>query len=461
VKSRLTSLLAWLVAQAARLAPGMVPTPLALALLVALGLVALVVGTVAPQGWMAAPLVGGMVLGLALVDSVLAGRLVDAQVLAPAETEIGQPTAITLHAQITGRPRQLAGALALDPRLAHGGRLNLPLQAKDGAYAGHASLAPHRRCQGAITALWLSWRGPLGLGARLYRRECEAAIRVLPNIAPLRSPALQTFLRDSQFGMIARRLRGEGTLFETLAEYQPGMDRRRIDWKVSARHGLLHAKEYEAERNNQIVFAIDCGQAMCEPVGASPETSLPRLDRAITAALTTAWIALKAGDRCALFGFGAGVRLSTPFAAAQTDFGRLRSAAATLDYEPREPNFTLAMASLAQRLQRRSLIIVLSDFTDPTGAELMVESVARLIKRHKVLFVTLRDDELDGLASAEPIGMEQLATSVAADALLRQRALVTSRLRQMGVDVVEAPHAAVGPRLIDAYLAIKRQGSIG
>ncbi|HMP55325.1 MAG TPA: DUF58 domain-containing protein, partial [Novosphingobium sp.] len=46
-------------------------------------------------------------------------------------------------------------------------------------------------------------------------------------------------------------------------------------------------------------------------------------------------------------------------------------------------------------------------------------------------------------------------------ALLRQRALVLRRLRALGVDVIEAPWQAVGTRLIDAYLAIKRSGLVG
>jgi uncharacterized protein (DUF58 family) len=51
--------------------------------------------------------------------------------------------------------------------------------------------------------------------------------------------------------------------------------------------------------------------------------------------------------------------------------------------------------------------------------------------------------------------------AVTADSLLRQRALVTRRLKQLGVDVVEAPYSQIGTRLIDAYLAIKRSGAIG
>jgi uncharacterized protein (DUF58 family) len=281
-------------------------------------------------------------------------------------------------------------------------------------------------------------------------------VRVTPNIAAVRSPALQTFLRDAQVGLIARRIRGEGTQFEALTDYQPGMDRRRIDWKSSARHAQLYAKEYETERNNQIVFAFDCGQTMCEPVAG-----MARLDRAVSAALTTAYVALKSGDRVALYGFAARPEVMTPFVSDTRDFRRLQNEAARLDYHAQEPNFTLALASLASRLKRRSLVVVFSDFTDPTSAELMIESIGRLVAHHLVLFVTLADAELEEIATAQPGDMQALASSVTADALLRQRALVTRRLQQIGVDVIEAPYERIGTRLIDAYLTIKRKGAIG
>ncbi|MFN5902879.1 MAG: DUF58 domain-containing protein, partial [Novosphingobium sp.] len=97
----------------------------------------------------------------------------------------------------------------------------------------------------------------------------------------------------------------------------------------------------------------------------------------------------------------------------------------------------------------------------PTSAELMIESIGRLTGRHLVLFVTLIDEELDSMAAAPPDDEQVLAMAVGADALLRQRALVLSRLRSIGVDVIEARWDQVGPRLIDAYMAIKRKGAIG
>ena len=116
---------------------------------------------------------------------------------------------------------------------------------------------------------------------------------------------------------------------------------------------------------------------------------------------------------------------------------------------------------MAGRLQRRSLVVVFSDFTDPTSAELMVESIARLAGRHVVLFVTMTDEELTGMATAPPTDIQHMAMAVSADGLLRQRALVLGKLRQHGVDVIEAPWDRIGTRLLDTYLAIKRKGAIG
>jgi uncharacterized protein (DUF58 family) len=139
----------------------------------------------------------------------------------------------------------------------------------------------------------------------------------------------------------------------------------------------------------------------------------------------------------------------------------LQDAAAALDYTAQDANFTLAMATLATRLQRRSLIVMFADFSDSTGAELMIEMCAQLVRRHRVLFVVMRDEDLDRLADAPISGAGDVARAVVAQGLIRQRALVHTRLRQAGVRVVEAPWQTIGPRLLETYLAIKREGSIG
>jgi len=437
-----------------------VPSARALVLLALLAPLAVVVAATAPSAWVAAPIVALALLALAALDGLLAPRILDLKVHAPTDVEIGQPAAVSVHVEFSASAIRSApqAALGFDPRLGPHGAATFALEpgAVPDIWAGVTELVANRRGTGMLNGLWVRWSGPLGLGQRQAWQDLDRPVRVWPDLSPVRSPTLQTFLRDAQFGLVARRIRGEGTQFEALSEYEPGMDRRRIDWKSSARHSRLYARENESERDNQIVFAFDCGQAMCEPVDG-----LPRIDRAVSAALTAAYIALKGGDRVALFGFADKPEQMTPFALDPRHFHRLQQAAAGFDYTAREPNFTLALATLAARLKRRSLIVLFSDFADPTSAELMVESVERLVRHHLVIFVTLEDTELADLTDTAPSRLRDLATAVAADALARQRQLVLQRLKHLGVDVIEARWQDIGYRLIDRYLATKRAEAIG
>lgn len=419
--------------------------------------VALLVAAMRPGAWIVAPALGGALLLLVLLDALLAPACTGLRLVAPRDAEVGEPFIASVLADFTRRPFAAPqAALALDPRLVEAGRADLDLAPDQGAWSGTVAITPNRRGSGTIARGWLRWPGPLGLTMRQVALDFDHAVAVRPNVAPLRSPAFRTFLRDSQIGLVARRIRGEGSDFEALAEYEPGMDRRRIDWKASARHSHLYAREYESERNNPVVFAFDCGQAMCEPIDG-----LARIDRAVTAALTCSYVALREGDRVSLFGFAAKPLVATPFVTGTQSFHRLQRAAAELDYRNEEPNFTLGLATLAARLQRRALVVVFSEFTDPTSAELMVEAIGRLISRHRVLFVTLADTELAALTDAPATDLAAVARAVTAATLARQRALVLEKLRRLGVSVIEAPHTAVDTRLLDAYLSVKHAGSLG
>ncbi|MGB3795236.1 MAG: DUF58 domain-containing protein [Alteraurantiacibacter sp.] len=437
-----------------------VPTARTLVLLALLVPIAVLVAATAPSAWIVVPCAALALLLVAMIDGWLAGSMIAFDLQVPPDAEVGQPANIRVKAEID-RDSDAAmpeAAIGFDARLGESGTANFLLQPTDEAcmFVGEGAIVPLRRGPGELYRLWLRWQGPLGLAVRQKQMVLDAGIRVWPDLSPVRSPVMQAFLRDSQFGLVARRIRGEGTQFEALSEYEPGMDRRRIDWKASARHTALYARENEAERDNQIVFAFDCGQSMCEPVDG-----LPRIDRAVSAALMAAYVALKGGDRVSLFGFADQPQMMTPFVTDTRAFHRLQSAAAELDYTPREPNFTLALATLTARLKRRSLIVLFSDFSDPTSAQLMVESVERLVRHHLVIFVTMIDTELAQMSAKEPETMGDIAVAVGADSLARQRDLVLSRLRRLGVNVIEARHDAIGYRLLDLYLETKRTEAIG
>jgi uncharacterized protein (DUF58 family) len=129
---------------------------------------------------------------------------------------------------------------------------------------------------------------------------------------------------------------------------------------------------------------------------------------------------------------------------------------ALLDYGSAEANYTLGLTQLGALLKRRSLVVVFTDFTDATGAELMIENLTRLMRRHRVLFVVMRDEPLEATAAAAPTDPQAVARAVTAHALLQSRAVVIARLARLGAVIIDAPAGRIGPALISAYLDLKR-----
>lgn len=313
-------------------------------------------------------------------------------------------------------------------------------------------LVATRRGAARIEAVWARWTGPLGLAWKQRREAFDTPVVITPDVRQVRERGAHLFLRSAMHGLIAQLERGDGAEFEALADFHPGMDRRAIDWKQSARHSRLLAKEFRTERNNNVVFAVDAGRTMCEPLDG-----VPRMDRAVSAALLAAYVALKLGDKVSLFGFDSRPRIASGAVSGARSFAPLQRLAAELDYSNEETNYTLALTTLGGRLNRRSLIVVFTEFTDPTSAELMLRAAANLLDRHLVLFVALDDQELTDIAATSPEEVADVSRAVTAAELLRERRIVINRLRHTGFHVLEAPYDRVGLKLVAYYIELKRR----
>lgn len=314
---------------------------------------------------------------------------------------------------------------------------------------------PERRGMVSVERVWLRWRGPLGLVERQKVVPVGREVAVVPNLRAVKAGALVFFTRDALFGVKAQRQRGEGTEFEALRDYVPGLDPRHIDWKHSARHRRPLCKEFEIERNHQVVLAFDTGHLMRERLG-----DMPRLDHCINAGLLLAWLSLRSGDLVGLHAFDAAVRQTVDPVRGTHGFGLLQQAAARLDYHLDETNFTLGLGQLGARLKRRALIVLFTDFVDTVTAELLVEILQRVVARHLVLFVTLTDPVLADAVAAPPEGIDDVARAVVADDLLRERRIVLARLRRLGVQCLEVTSQHLPVELLNHYLAIKMRDQL-
>ncbi|MBU7015093.1 MAG: DUF58 domain-containing protein [Theionarchaea archaeon] len=109
--------------------------------------------------------------------------------------------------------------------------------------------------------------GPTAICAHNFSRtvfftaECTdtASVTVLPRVCPVRiglSPRFTT----SFHGPIPSRRAGIGEEFYALRAYLPGDEFRMVNWKATAREGVLITNEFEAERVSEAVIVIDASK---------------------------------------------------------------------------------------------------------------------------------------------------------------------------------------------------------
>lgn len=307
-----------------------------------------------------------------------------------------------------------------------------------------------RRGAWTLAHIWLLWPSRLHLWEFAPRLQRNQTFRIVPNIRRVQSGEIDTIVRSSLYGSKVNQSLGDGTEFHQLQDFTPGMNVKSIDWKRSARRRSLVAKDMHAERNHNVILCMDTGYLMQQDVAG-----LSRLDHAVTAALATAWAAAVGGDRVGYFSYDVRPNhLETP-GPGRRSFARMRSWSAELFPEPRETNHTLAMSMLNARTPKRSLIVVFTDFIDTTSAELLLDTLAVLARRHLIVFVAIRDPDLDRLVASSPKTMDMAAQIVSAHQSLAERRLVIERLNRLGVTVIDARPGTITTRLISTYLEIK------
>ena len=277
-------------------------------------------------------------------------------------------------------------------------------------------------------------------------------VRVYPNFAPLTKFALFSAEQASRLvGAHLKRRRGEGTDFNQMREYRIGDSLRQIDWKATSRSRKLISREYQDEKNQQLVLMVDTGRRMM-----AQEGELAHFDHVLNAALVVSYLALRQGDAVGLFAAGGQSRWSAPKRGMATIDTLLR---ASYDLQPRPvaTDYLAAATELSLRQRRRSLVMLVTNVRDEDIEDLLA-AVRLLQKRHLVCVASLRERALDEALEAEVHDLPGALHAGAVARYLEQRAAAHEALRSHKVMVLDVASEELPAALVERYLAVKRHG---
>ena len=280
------------------------------------------------------------------------------------------------------------------------------------------------------------------------------ALRVMPDLSALdRSSDLAARTKLIESGLRRLRRRGIGGEFESLREYTTDDPFRAIDWKATARRGKPMVAQYEVERAQQIVVAIDAGRLMAARLG-----DRRKLDYAVSAALAIAAIARLAADRVGVVAF-AGERARARRA------GQRRAAQRAAHRRAVRSRAALRGSRLRARVSRHRAHAAQAQPRRAVHRPVRSRRVERRARRgeaadHAPSRARRADERRRDRrrAAATPRDAEDAYRAAVAATLSDERARAVADLHNRGILVVDVPAAELSIALLDAYVDIKTRG---
>lgn len=318
------------------------------------------------------------------------------------------------------------------------------------------TVVPARR--GRESAGWFAIRsrGPLGLAMRQGRIELPWSVIVYPSLPASRlKAAVAEAVRRREPGRKDIRRLGVGRQFESLREWVPGDDTRIIDWKATARHGKLIAREFEEERRQQVLLILDAGRLLTAELSGEA-----RMEHAVRAALWLAFAAHHHDDNVGVMVFADEVLHYVMPQKGRRGLSQVLDVLAVLEPRLVESDYPAAFRYLAVRNRKRALTILFTDVIDRMASQALVANVASLRPRHLPLIVTLRNPELDRTAEVRPETVHQAYRKAAAEELLAARGEALNRMRASGALVLDVHPDHLATAVVEKYLELKRHGRL-
>lgn len=317
-------------------------------------------------------------------------------------------------------------------------------------------LTPPKRGRFEFGLIAVRYLSRWGLAWRQARIGEPVAIKVYPNMRRAREAELKAL--GARSFVAARRKsqwRGEGRDFESLRDYVRGDEMRHISWTATARRGKLVTRQYQMERDQTILIALDAGRLMTARI--ENET---KLDSAVHAALALMSAAARAGDNAGLLVFGRRIKTYLPPKRGAEHLDAALEALHAIEPEMIEPSYSRAFEFVSANSRRRSLVVVLTDLVDEEGSRELLTSLKLLRPRHLPLVVTIADRDLKAVVRESPENESEMFTQSVAEEIMHLREAALRLVESQGGLALDVTAAVLAPKLLETYLRVKERGML-
>ena len=261
--------------------------------------------------------------------------------------------------------------------------------------------------------------------------------------------------RLAEIGVRNIQMPGQGREFERLREFRYGDEIRQVDWKATARHRQLISREFNVERNQNIVLLVDSGRFMRNELNG-----ITYLDRALNSAIMLSYIALGQGDNVSLLAFSNKIERFIRPVRGKPGIQTILRSTYDIQASPNATDYGLALEYLSLVQRKRALVIIITFVTDELQLNVIGENLRARSLPYLPMCVLLQDIGLRDLADQKPDSDLAAFHSAAAAEILTAQMRKVASLRESGIMMIDTPPDLLTERLINEYLSVKTRNLI-
>ncbi|MCP9762178.1 DUF58 domain-containing protein [Lacihabitans soyangensis] len=294
--------------------------------------------------------------------------------------------------------------------------------------------------------------GSWSLVARRERFFFTQTVACFPSFEQFKKIPISAIVNNVQNSEKVVQRIGQSLEFEQIKEYSRGDDYRHLNWKASAKRGLMMVNQYQDERSQDIYCAIDLGRTMKMPFDGQT-----LLDYAINGTLALSKAIITMSDKAGLVGFSYDRCDYLPAKKDLKQFGKINDLLYNLETKFKESDFERLYKFARINIRQRSLLVIFTNFDSVNAMHRNLPYLKALSRYHLVLVVFFENSEVAQIVDNQAKDLKEIYDFTIGQSLILQNKLIAKELNKHGIKALHTKPENLSLGLINTYMDIKKK----